>query len=69
LAWQVSDRIFVATGFDLANTILIKTSEGHVVVDVGISPSTARVMRSALEEKAGVAPIHSIIYTHSHMVS
>lgn len=58
----------MAIGYDLANTILVKTSEGHVVIDVAMSPARAREMKAALFEKAGEARTHSIIYTHSHMV-
>jgi uncharacterized membrane protein YgcG len=35
---QVTDDVFVAVGFDLANTILVRTSEGHVVIDVAMNP-------------------------------
>jgi hypothetical protein len=66
---QVTDGIYVAIGYDLANTILIKTEEGHVVVDVAMNPERATRMRNDLEAVAGKAPIHSIIYTHSHVVS
>jgi len=65
----VTDDIYVAIGFDLANTILIKTSAGHVVVDVAMNPDRASKMRAALEEVAGKDYIHTIIYTHSHVVS
>ncbi len=65
---RYAEDVFVAIGYDLANTILIRTSEGHVVVDVGMNPGRARPMRAALEAAAGKAPIHSIIYTHSHAV-
>jgi glyoxylase-like metal-dependent hydrolase (beta-lactamase superfamily II) len=56
-----------ACRYDLANTILVRTSEGHVVVDVAMSPAKSRIIRAALTDKAGDAPIHSIIYTHSHI--
>lgn len=46
---------------------MVKTSEGHVVVDVAMSPFKSRIMRAALTEAAGDAPIHTIIYTHSHI--
>lgn len=46
---------------------MVKTSEGHVVVDVAMSPFKSRIMRAALAEAAGDAPIHTIIYTHSHI--
>lgn len=65
---EVTEGVFVAIGYDLANTILVQTEEGHVVVDVAMNPERAQAMRTALEERAGRAPIHSIIYTHSHVV-
>lgn len=64
---EVTDGVFVAVGYDLANTILIRTAEGHVVVDVAMNPERASRMRAALEAAAGKAPIHSIVYTHSHV--
>lgn len=64
---RVTDTVWVAVGYDLANTILIKTSAGHVIVDVAMSPLRAKVIRQALIEAAGDAPIHTIIYTHSHI--
>lgn len=63
----MTDTVWVAVGYDLANTILIKTSAGHVIVDVAMSPAKARVIRRALIEAAGDAPVHTIIYTHSHI--
>lgn len=65
---EVTEGVFVAIGYDLANTILIQTAEGHVVVDVAMNPERASRMRAALEAVAGKAPIHSIVYTHSHVV-
>lgn len=38
------------------------------MVDVAMNPERAMQMRAALEERAGKAPIHSIVYTHSHVV-
>ena len=66
---QVAPGVFVALAYDLANTILIQTEEGHVVVDVAMNPERAGRIRRDLEAVAGKAPIHSIIYTHSHVVS
>lgn len=58
--------VYVAVGYDLANTILIRTPEGNVVVDVSMSPKRAKEVRAALEEKAP-GPVKAIIYTHSHI--
>ena len=63
---QVSERIWVALGYDLANTVLIATDEGHVVVDVGMNPSRAAPARDALLA-AHPGPVRHVIYTHSHI--
>ena len=63
---EVADGVFVAIGFDLANTILVRTDEGSVVVDVSTSPARARLVRAALLERAP-GPVRAIVYTHSHV--
>lgn len=63
---KISDRVWVAIGYDLANTILIKTDVGNVVVDVGMSPARASEGKAALLREAP-GPTAAIIYTHSHI--
>jgi alkyl sulfatase BDS1-like metallo-beta-lactamase superfamily hydrolase len=63
---KVTERVYVAIGYDLANTVLIKTSVGNVFVDVGMHPESARRMRTALEDQVP-GPVAAIIYTHSHI--
>ena len=63
---QVRENIFVAIGYDLANTILIRTSAGHVIVDAMSSPSRAKAAKAALLAKAP-GPIRYLIFTHSHL--
>ena len=63
---QLSSRIYLAIGYDLANTILIATDDGNVVVDVSMSPARAEVVKAALQEVAP-GPTRAIIYTHSHI--
>jgi glyoxylase-like metal-dependent hydrolase (beta-lactamase superfamily II) len=58
--------VLVAVGWDLANTILIQTGAGHVVVDAGMSPARASAVREALLERAP-GPIAAVVYTHSHI--
>lgn len=36
---QVTPRVKVAIGYEIANVILIQTDEGVVVVDAGLSPT------------------------------
>ncbi|MCO4746606.1 MAG: MBL fold metallo-hydrolase [Proteobacteria bacterium] len=63
---QVTERIWVAIGYDLANTILIATDAGNVIVDVGMHPDRAGAVHEALLA-ASPGPVHSIVYTHSHI--
>ena len=43
---QVTDRVFVAIGYALANSILIVGTDGCIVVDTTESPEAARVVRA-----------------------
>ncbi|MEE2829039.1 MAG: alkyl sulfatase dimerization domain-containing protein [Myxococcota bacterium] len=63
---EVLDGIWVARGFDLANTIVIETATGKVVVDVSSTPERAAAVRAAVEE-AVPGPVEALIYTHSHL--
>ncbi|MFT7621941.1 MAG: alkyl sulfatase BDS1-like metallo-beta-lactamase superfamily hydrolase [Myxococcota bacterium] len=62
---EVAEGLFVAIGYDLANTILLVTPAGNVVIDVSSSPIRATQVRDALHEVAP-GPTLAIIYTHSH---
>lgn len=63
---KVTERVFVATGFDITNTILIRSAEGNVIVDPGMSRARAERTREALQA-AAPGPIRAVIYTHSHI--
>ncbi len=63
---QFGDRVFVALGYDLANTTVIATDAGNVVIDPGMSPKRARQVREQMARRApGRTAV--IIYTHSHI--
>lgn len=64
---RISERVWVALGFDLANVALIRTEIGDIVVDTAMSPSRAREIRSAFEKEIHPLNVRSIIYTHSHI--
>lgn len=63
---EVVPGVFVARGYGLANTILLRTSAGHVVVDPGTSAARAAEARAAVQALAP-GPVHSLLYTHSHI--
>ncbi|MCA9701446.1 MAG: MBL fold metallo-hydrolase, partial [Myxococcales bacterium] len=58
--------IHVAIGYDLANTILIHTPEGNVVVDAMTGPGRAAQARDDLLAQAP-GPTRALIFTHSHI--
>jgi alkyl sulfatase BDS1-like metallo-beta-lactamase superfamily hydrolase len=58
--------VFVAVGYDLANTVVLRGPEGLVVVDPGMSPARATAAREALERVVS-GPVRAVIYTHSHL--
>ena len=62
---EVADGLFVAIGFDLANTMLLQTAEGNIVIDVSMSPTRAQAVKAALMEVAP-GPTLAVIYSHSH---
>ena len=62
----VPGQVHVATGFDLANTILVQTPAGNVVIDAGMTPGRALQVRAALEQVAP-GPVAALVFTHSHI--
>lgn len=64
---KIAEGVWVAISYDLANTVLIQTDKGNVIVDTGMSPERAKEMRAALEKVVPSAPTAAIIYTHSHI--
>ncbi len=63
---RVGERIYAALGYDLANTILIRTDDGNVIVDPGMSPARAARVREDLLA-AAPGPVRAVVYTHSHI--
>ena len=63
---QITDDIFVAIGYDLANTILIRTDAGNIIVDPMMTRQRAERAKADLLAKAP-GKTAAIIYTHSHI--
>lgn len=64
---RISEHVWAAIGFDIANTVLIHTPEGNAIVDVSCSPAEARTIKAALEAEAPKGPVKAIVFTHSHI--
>jgi alkyl sulfatase BDS1-like metallo-beta-lactamase superfamily hydrolase len=64
---RISEHVWVAIGYDLANEILIHTSEGNVIIDPLMSPRRGEPAKRDLLANAPAGPLKAIIYTHSHI--
>jgi alkyl sulfatase BDS1-like metallo-beta-lactamase superfamily hydrolase len=60
---KVSDNVYYATG--VANTIMITTNEGNVLLDTGLALQAAKQLR-LLKEEVSDAPVTHIVLSHSH---
>jgi len=63
---QVNDRIWVAVGYDAANSIMIEGDDGIIIVD---TLSTYEAAKKVLAEfrKITDKPVKAIVYTHGHL--
>ncbi|HLJ98214.1 MAG TPA: MBL fold metallo-hydrolase, partial [Gemmataceae bacterium] len=62
---KITDRVYCATGYALANVIYIRTDRSVVVVDTTESPHAARLTLDAFRGISSL-PVSTIIYTHHH---
>ena len=63
---EVTDGIYSGIGFGLANSIMIETSDGLVIVDtLGSEERATEIMEEF--RKISSKPIKAIIYTHNHL--
>src|SRR5438874_7083384 len=62
---KITNRVYLATGYALANIIFVRTDHSVVVVDTTESPSAAREALDAFRTVSAL-PVSNIIYTHHH---
>jgi alkyl sulfatase BDS1-like metallo-beta-lactamase superfamily hydrolase len=62
---RVTDGVYVAVGHSAGNVILIQGETGSIIVDTATDPTAARAITTAFGDLLR-APVHAIIYTHSH---
>ncbi len=65
--FEVADGIYQVRGFDLANVTFIRGETGWIVIDPLTCAETARAALDLVDEKLGKRPVHTVIYTHSHI--
>lgn len=63
--YKISDNVYSAVGWGLANTIMIVGDDGVVIVDVGDNINSARLVHDELR-KITDKPVKAVIYTHFH---
>lgn len=64
--YKVSDGIFVAIGYSLANSICVETNTGLVIIDVLEDLPSARDVYKQFKKLCNNKPIQNIIFTHGH---
>jgi linear primary-alkylsulfatase len=62
---EVTEGVYVAVGFGLANSILLVGEDGAVVVDTLENMDEAEAVRTEFE-KLTDKPVKTLIYTHNH---
>jgi alkyl sulfatase BDS1-like metallo-beta-lactamase superfamily hydrolase len=62
---KVTDGIYVAVGFGLANSVLLEGTDGLVIVDTMESAEAAAKVKREFQ-KVSSKPVKAIIYTHFH---
>lgn len=62
---RVTDGVYVAVGYGLANSILLVGDDGVVIVDTLESAEAAAPVKKAFDEIT-TKPVKAIIYTHYH---
>ena len=62
---EVTDGVWVAVGFALANSIMVEGDDGVIIIDVTESVEEAQAVWAAFRELTD-KPIAALIYTHNH---
>ena len=62
---KVTDDVYVAVGFDLANSIMIEGDDGIIIIDTLSSYENAKKVITEFR-KITDKPVKAIIYTHGH---
>jgi alkyl sulfatase BDS1-like metallo-beta-lactamase superfamily hydrolase len=67
--YRVSDKVYCAVGYALANIIFVEGDDGLIVIDTSESLEAAIQIRNdffAAVPSAATKPIRAVIYTHNH---
>lgn len=62
---QVTEGVYMAIGFGLANSIMVEGDDGVIIIDTMETVEEGREVREAFREVVD-KPVRAIIYTHNH---
>jgi len=62
---QVTEGVWVAVGYALANAIMVEGDDGVIIIDTTEGTNAAREIKAEFD-KITTKPVKAIIYTHSH---
>ena len=62
---KVTEGVWVAVGFALANAILVEGTDGVIIIDTTESKAAARAIKTEFD-KITTKPVKAIVYTHNH---
>lgn len=65
--FEVTEGVWQARGYDISNITFIETSNGWLIIDPLTTSSTAAACLALANNALGERPVHTIIYTHSHL--
>ena len=63
--YKVTERVYSAVGWNVANIVMIIGDDGLILVDAGLSPATSREVLAEFR-KISDKPIVAVIYSHFH---
>lgn len=64
--YKVTDGVYIAIGYAIANSICVETKTGLVIIDVLEDVVAARIVCKEFKRLCNNKPIKSIIFTHAH---
>jgi alkyl sulfatase BDS1-like metallo-beta-lactamase superfamily hydrolase len=64
---KVTDNVWSAVGFSLANGIMIEGTDGLIIIDTGMTYEEAKKMIKELRKIQPDKPVKAVIYTHGHV--
>ena len=63
--YKVTERVYSAVGWNVANIVMIVGDDGLILVDAGLSPATSREVLAEFRRITD-KPVVAVIYSHFH---